>query len=214
MQHDAGMICITAVLDLLLAVASPLMDPSTDVHQIMCAGLPALLRCVASPSTGGWVAQELLGLMLDRLATDSSLNLLPAAVKLEGAVQVIVKAVCMFFLDPPDPFACKDHALCRGLVMKCSHSLQWALEHQTYFVWSLASPAAASPGCQINRMEQFFVSCEPCNLLICGFAHLQLPNSTTKSLGIFKWKLSMPFFPSKALGHVSATQLVRNSMQR
>ncbi|DBB03615.1 TPA: hypothetical protein ACH3X3_010948 [Trebouxia sp. C0006] len=93
MQHDAGMICITAVLDLLLAVASPLMDPSTDVHQIMCAGLPALLRCVASPSTGGWVAQELLGLMLDRLATDSSLNLLPAAVKLEGAVQAIVKAV-------------------------------------------------------------------------------------------------------------------------
>ncbi len=156
MQHVAGKICITYVLDLLLAVASPLMEPSTDVSQILCAGLPALLRCVASPSTGNKVAQELLGLMLDRLATDSSLNLLPAAVKLEGALQALVKAVCMSFLDPPDLFACKDHASRRGLVMNCSHSLQCALEHQTYLVWSLASPAAVSLGCQINRMEQPF----------------------------------------------------------
>ena len=99
MQRVAGEMCITHVLDLLLAVASPLMEPSTDVSQIMCAGLPSLLRCVASPSTGNKVAQELLGLMLDRLATDSSLNLVPAAVKIEGALQAVVKAVCMSLLD-------------------------------------------------------------------------------------------------------------------
>ncbi len=112
MQHEGGNICITAVLDLLLAVASPLMDPSTDVNQIMCAGLPALLRCMASPSTGGWVAEELLGLLLDRLATDSSLNLLPAAVKLQGALQTLVKAVCMCFSSTPNAFACKNNVSC------------------------------------------------------------------------------------------------------
>ncbi len=119
MQHEDGNICVTAVLDLLLAVASPLMDPSTDVNQIMCAGLPALLRCVASPSTGGWVAQELLGLMLDRLATDSSLNLLPAAVKLEGALQMLVKAVCKSFLVTANAVACRYNALRCGLIMVC-----------------------------------------------------------------------------------------------
>ena len=134
MQHVAGTICITSVLDLLLAVASPLMEPSTDVSQILCVGLPALLRCVASPSTGSKVAQELLRLMLDRLATDSSLNLLPAAFKLEGALQRLVMAVCMSLLDPLNPFACKD----------------------PYFVWSLALPAAISLGCHINKMEQRF----------------------------------------------------------
>lgn len=99
MQHVPGNVCITYVLDLLLAVASPLMEPSTDISHIFCAGLPALLRCVASPRTDSKVAQELLGLMLDRLATDSSLNLLPAAVKLERALQMLVNAVCKSFLD-------------------------------------------------------------------------------------------------------------------
>ena len=156
MQHVDGQICIMHILDLLLAVASPLLDLSTDVNQILCVGLPALLCCVASPSTDNKVAQELLGLMLDRLATDSSLNLLPAAVKLEGALQMLVKAVCMSFLDTPNAVACRYNASRCGLVMNCSHSLQCALEHQTYLVWSLASPAAVSLGCQINRMEQPF----------------------------------------------------------
>lgn len=135
------------------------------------------------PSTDYKVAQELLGLMLDRLATDSSLDLLPAAAKLEGALQALVKAVCMFLLDPPNPIAGKDHASRHGLVMNCSHSLHCALEHQTYFVWSLASSAVVSLGCQINRMEQILdlSACEPCNVLTFGFVYLQLLNSTTKS---------------------------------
>ncbi len=133
MQHVDGQICIMHILDLLLAVASPLLDPSTDVNQILCVGLPALLCCVASPSTDNKVAQELLGLMLDRLATDSSLNLLPAAVKLEGALQMLVKAVCMSFLDTPNAVACRYNASRCGLVMNCSHSLHCAFKHQTSF---------------------------------------------------------------------------------
>lgn len=133
MQHVDGQICIMHILDLLLAVASPLLDPSTDVNQILCVGLPALLCCVASPSTDNKVAQELLGLMLGRLATDSSLNLLPAAVKLEGALQMLVKAVCMSFLDTPNAVACRYNASRCGLVMNCSHSLQCAFKHQTSF---------------------------------------------------------------------------------
>lgn len=96
-------------------------------------GPASLACCVASPSTDNKVAQELLGLMLDRLATDSSLNLLPAAVKLEGALQMLVKAVCMSFLDTPNAVACRYNASRCGLVMNCSHSLQCAFKHQTSF---------------------------------------------------------------------------------
>ncbi len=93
MQHVPGNVCITYVLDLRLAVASPLMEPSTDVSQIFCAGLASLATLCGLPKYRQQGCSRAVGPHAGLAC------LLPAAVKLERALQMLVKAVCKSFLD-------------------------------------------------------------------------------------------------------------------
>lgn len=165
MQHVAGKICITDILDLLLAVASPLLDLSTDVNQMLCVGLPALLRCVASPSTGSTVAQELLGLMLDRLATDPSLDLLSAAVKIEGALQTLVKAVCTQQHDQELGHLQKE-AIYAILCVPCTRACIGITASQEIFVALSDVVLSAAVTCPPTSTLQH---CAACMCLIAGW---------------------------------------------